>query len=403
MLNLARRPFVNRRPLRRLSVLFWVGAVALGSINLVLFWGYQSGSSDARETLRALQEEQSTEIEGLEALRAEFRKFNLEVQNEQVMFLNERLRERAFPWSRLFADLEEVLPYAVRIETLAPRIEMGRDQARSRSRNNSAAAPTDPSTKWIALEFSGKARSPEELLLLVEQLFAHPAFASPDLSSESTTSQGETQFRLAVSYRVPSPTASELPNEADEPEGVDALGLDAEGPSQQTLALPPDGQPRGESETPSILSSGAAGGGSSGGVGVMPGTPRATSEVVRVPVQSSRTEPDSPGGTGGSDDEVVPLRADPRPDAQAPGGVPFVAPAQQVTLRETQTGPAPDPVSGGRRRITPESLPESGRNQTSGDREATPNSPDRRPDRGPGNDRRDRFPVKDASGTGGGR
>jgi len=45
--NLAARPFVNRRPWRRLTAVLWALGTTLLAFNAVLYWGYLTGSAMA--------------------------------------------------------------------------------------------------------------------------------------------------------------------------------------------------------------------------------------------------------------------------------------------------------------------------------------------------------------------
>ena len=109
-LNLARHPFANLRPLRRLGIALWVvGGLAVLTAGW-LFVSYLIGSSEKRAALALLEDERAQESQRLSGLRAQLARFELAAQNREVDYLNERIAERTFAWSRLFDDLAEVLP-----------------------------------------------------------------------------------------------------------------------------------------------------------------------------------------------------------------------------------------------------------------------------------------------------
>lgn len=186
-LNLARRPFLNRRPVLRIAALAWLLGCALLAVNVVLFVRYRRDSTDLRSRLGEVRA-QIEDVSG-DVLRLSSRLDSLGVgaQNEQVAFLNGRLAERAFPWSLLFERIGETLPRGVRLTTLTPVF------ARSRRRQSEAAEENET----ILLNVDGVAENSASIYAFVDSLFAHPAFANPVLHNEDS-SPSEVRFRLDV-------------------------------------------------------------------------------------------------------------------------------------------------------------------------------------------------------------
>lgn len=192
-LNLARRPFANLRPLRRLAIGLWaLGGVAAAAA-LWLFAVYMSGSAEKRAELARLEEAGAAESRQIAGLEGELSRFDLTAQNREVAFINDRISERTFAWSALFDDLAEVLPWNVRIESLSPL-------SIAPARGTRAAAPI-PAEKSFVLQFAGTAKDGEALLTFVDRLFAHPAFAEPNLEQERRQNGEELSFSLTVTYR----------------------------------------------------------------------------------------------------------------------------------------------------------------------------------------------------------
>ena len=54
-LNLSRRPFINTRPVARVSLLLWVLGLLLLLGNISLYWSYLSGSGETRADLDRLE------------------------------------------------------------------------------------------------------------------------------------------------------------------------------------------------------------------------------------------------------------------------------------------------------------------------------------------------------------
>lgn len=204
--NLAARPFVNRRPWRRLTALLWALGMALLAFNAVLYWGYLTGSADARTELAELRRQLAGDGAELDRLGSELARLDLQSQNREVAFLNERIADRRFPWGRLFTDIERVLPWNTRLHSLAP-------QPSERSRRRRAEPGPDAAAR-VMLDISGEAQDGDGLLELIDSLFEHPSFHGPKLRHESQQDSGPLDFTIAVAY-TPETAAGELEAAAD--------------------------------------------------------------------------------------------------------------------------------------------------------------------------------------------
>jgi Tfp pilus assembly protein PilN len=193
--NLARRPFVNERPVRRAAMLLLVAGLALAAVNGWLYTRYvvQRGANEGE--LNRLEAEIDSEELRATALARQLAAADLTQQNDLVAFLNLRIAERTFGWSVLFDRFEELLPRDVRLVSLAPS-EIDPERARP----GAAAAPAAAAAETrFNLAISGVARQPEAVLELIDALFADAAFRDPDLHQENFRS-GEVQFTLDVIY-----------------------------------------------------------------------------------------------------------------------------------------------------------------------------------------------------------
>jgi Tfp pilus assembly protein PilN len=206
-MNLARRPFVNARPVARLGALLWVAGAILLAINVVSIWSYLAGSAEKRAAIARAEATLAEESRRIAALESELGSMDLERQNEEVDFLNRRIADRTFAWSRLFDDLAEVLPLDVRVNDLSPLGVEG-ERARRSGARRARRAPESVSDGF-PLRIGGVARDGEVLLQFVDNLFAHPAFANPDLASEAREGT-DLRFDVSVTYRpLPAPDPSE--------------------------------------------------------------------------------------------------------------------------------------------------------------------------------------------------
>ncbi len=190
-LNLARSPFVNRRPLVRTGRLLAVIGAGLLIVNGVLFWRYLSSSADLRGRLREVRAQRNEESQALREIERELRSFDLENQNQRVRFLNEKIAQRSFGWSQLFEELGHVLPRDVKLYNLSPSVER---------RRRRRGEPQSEDWERVVLVLSGVAKETEPLLELIDGLFEHPAFQEPRLSAESRDENGQIRFELTAIY-----------------------------------------------------------------------------------------------------------------------------------------------------------------------------------------------------------
>lgn len=198
--NLARRPFVNGRPVTRLALLLWVLGGALLIANAFSVSAYLVGSAQKRARLAELEGEIAAESQRSAALSTELAGLDLEDLNDRVAFLNRRIAERTFTWGRLFDDISEVLPQDVRIIGISPLSIARERQSAARPPRNPRAGAAEDADPEFALSIFGVARSAEPLLDFIDALFARPDFAQPDLASEEAAVDG-LAFNASATYR----------------------------------------------------------------------------------------------------------------------------------------------------------------------------------------------------------
>jgi len=211
--NLAGRPFVNERPVKRTTMLIWVVASALLTINIFLYQRHLSGQYEQRAALKSLQQNIAAEESALQQLEDELSNLELGRQNEKVVFLNGQIAKRKFSWGQLFERLEEVLPANVQLRRVSPRILAEKDR--------DSRLEGEHLGELVAIDMNGYAQSTEELLQLVDRLFEHPSFAIPNLMNENERDDRRLDFALDVLY-LPSafhPEVDEASTGSSEEEG----------------------------------------------------------------------------------------------------------------------------------------------------------------------------------------
>jgi type IV pilus assembly PilN-like protein len=226
-LNLARRPFLNSRPVVRIALLLWALGLALLLANVYFFWDYLTRSADKRQQIargkqeierqQAVARELEGRLDGIDLLRL----------NEKVDFLNQKIAERTFSWSLLLDRLADVQPNDVRLNRLAPLTGERAKRDLQRARGERAGS----SPEEVFLTITGESRSDEALLRFVDNLFAHPGFRDPDLTREERGEDNLVKFELNVFYIPGSHPDGAVPPETPV--------LQEEGPPHQA---PPGGQ-----------------------------------------------------------------------------------------------------------------------------------------------------------------
>jgi Tfp pilus assembly protein PilN len=215
--NLARRPFANTRPLRRVATVLWVLGCAIAVVVVILYWRALFGIEGRRTEIAAVDRSIAEEQRRLAAAEAALAALDLRRQNVEAAFLEARIRERTFPWSALFEDLAEVLPRKVRLISLAPKAsELLPDSNVSRSRRPGSAV----SFGRVQLQMTGAAASDEALTELLDRIFASRSFSQPTMPTERRDNDGTIGFALGVSYMPPGRQAAGGPAPRSEPPSV---------------------------------------------------------------------------------------------------------------------------------------------------------------------------------------
>jgi type IV pilus assembly protein PilN len=114
-INLASEPFRRDRP-----ILVASAAVAgLLALTLLIMIGKIVREHDSAADQRALVERLSAQVQRLSsqqnALDATLRQPENSVVLERSVFLNSLIQRKAISWTRIFSDLEKVMPYNVRL------------------------------------------------------------------------------------------------------------------------------------------------------------------------------------------------------------------------------------------------------------------------------------------------
>ena len=198
-LNLARRPFVNLKPLRRARALMLVVALGLLVINGMLYWEHFTGEGQTRTKSQELTREIDAAEADVERLHKQIASIDIGELNSRIGFVNLEIDRRRFAWSRLFDQLADVQPGSVRLRAMTPEFnEEGASRSRRRSGSRSRG---QQSAGGVTVGLAGVAKDSEAILEFIDALFLHAAFSEPDLDREALRDDGGSNFTLSVLYR----------------------------------------------------------------------------------------------------------------------------------------------------------------------------------------------------------
>jgi type IV pilus assembly protein PilN len=121
-LNLSTSPLESNRR-------FTLGAGVIGTIAILAFLvlsyrSYSTWRSD--KELRAKQDSLELQIARMQQQRQQLSAFfenpGTVARRQRAAYLNSLIQQRAFPWIKIFVDLERILPEGVRVVSIEPKL-----------------------------------------------------------------------------------------------------------------------------------------------------------------------------------------------------------------------------------------------------------------------------------------
>ena len=176
--NLATQPFRRDRPILVASAA--VAVVMVGSLILLISLAIADHrrSADTRRVITRLDrqlEQKATEQARLDAVLR--RPENAEVL-ERSLFLNALLYHKGISWTRVFEDLEKILPPNVRLINIRPQVV---------------------SENQVYLEMTVAADSPAPVVEMLTRFETSEVFGATTVYSSVPPSQSDPSFRYRVS------------------------------------------------------------------------------------------------------------------------------------------------------------------------------------------------------------
>jgi hypothetical protein len=179
-LNLAARPYRDYRPVYAVVVVLSLLTAFLMETNIETYYRYIHETKATRAKIAELEEQTKRERDREETAKQRLQGLDLARLGAQTKFINAKLAERAFSWSRLLDALESVLASDVRLLSVRPSFgENGRID--------------------LSLEFQSK--SADGMITTINRMNADPRFAEPFPTVENQLEGGLYSFNLSVQYR----------------------------------------------------------------------------------------------------------------------------------------------------------------------------------------------------------
>jgi len=176
--NLASEPFRRDRPMIVASTAVGVLLViSLGALTY-LFFAERDRAREARATIDRMQRQSDTLSREESRLQAFLRQTENSEVLDRSLFLNSLLVRKGVSWTRIFDDLEKVMPPNVRLMSVRPQINGGNQLILE---------------MWVG---STSTEAVNEFVMALEQ---SPVFGSTTVHNSLPPSQNEPLYRYRVS------------------------------------------------------------------------------------------------------------------------------------------------------------------------------------------------------------
>ncbi|HVE70062.1 MAG TPA: hypothetical protein VNI54_01740 [Thermoanaerobaculia bacterium] len=178
-LNLAARPYRDYRPVYAVVVVLSLLTAFLMLNNVDTYLRYVHETKSTRAEIAQIEEQTRVETRKEQEAKGRLKGLDLAHLDAQTRFINAKLAERAFSWSRLLDELESILANDVRLLSVGPRF-------------------TDEGDIQLTLNFQSK--SANGMMTTINRMNAHPQFKEAFPTTESQDDTGIFSFDLAVTY-----------------------------------------------------------------------------------------------------------------------------------------------------------------------------------------------------------
>lgn len=180
-LNLASEPFQRNRPILVASAALALVLLATLGLQINSILSERAAASESREALEQVERQLSTLNREAVGLEARLRRPENAAVFERSQFINLLLKRKGISWTRMFDDLEKVMPHNVRLIAVRPAVT---------------------ADNLIQLDMVVGAQAPEPVIDLLKKLENSELFgATALLSSQPPTQQDPLhRYRVSVNY-----------------------------------------------------------------------------------------------------------------------------------------------------------------------------------------------------------
>lgn len=191
-LNLAARPYRDYRPVYAVVVILSLVTAFLMLNNIETYYRYIRETKSTRAKIAEIEAQTRTEKQKEETAKQRVAHLDLAKLDQQTRFINAKLAERAFSWSRLFDELESILADDVRLTSVSPHF-------------------AEDGTIQLQLDF--EAKSGDGMITTINRMNVDPQFRDAFPRNETSRDDGTYTFTLSAIY---------LPEKHDAPDAAKA-------------------------------------------------------------------------------------------------------------------------------------------------------------------------------------
>ena len=179
-INLASQPFRRDRAMIAASVAVSVLLLLTLGVLVSLVVSDRAQFADLRNNVERLR----GQIRNLTGDQSRFDAVLRQPENAEVLersvFLNSLLLRKGISWTRIFADLEKVVPYNVRVIQIHPTVN---------------------AANKVSLDMQVGSEAPAAVIEMLQKMAGAP-FANPDIRTQQAPTQSEPlwRYRISVDY-----------------------------------------------------------------------------------------------------------------------------------------------------------------------------------------------------------
>lgn len=185
-INLASEPFRRDRALLAASAALAVALVGVLAMQLFLITVEADEGADSTARIEGARDELGALASEEARLRATLSEPDNEAALERSLFLNSLLMRKGISWTLIFRDLEEVMPYNVKLVEIRPQLRM---------------SDADSMRHEILLEMVVAAQSVESVVEMLMALEDSPLFGGATPATALPPTDSEPLYRYQVNVR----------------------------------------------------------------------------------------------------------------------------------------------------------------------------------------------------------